>query len=605
MKRLSIVGLMLASAFALTNCSQEIVPPIQENDVIVDESIKEDTTPEEVVSIPFEVYANSAADEAETKTTNAGNNTKWAVGDDINVYHSVHNANDYVNNHAFVIADTEKGLFGGGLKSSLTEETYDWCFLYPYDEIRGNTLTDVVVKIGVDEEGNYIQPQLVANSKAHVAGIGYPMFGTTKNQYPDGIPANENPKVKMKHLSAMVAIKLVNETGNDITINQIELESATHPIIGKFNVDLTEDIPVFSVTSDGDDNNENNEYSNSVVLKGGTEGVVISKAEGDKESFSKFYMAVAPVTDKFTIRINGTTITRDLEIPLESGKVTTIKIKIPRLQGTLSSAITKDGKSFVNWGDKTSVNKATINGATNIDLYTVNNGTIVISGGISDFLGRQAGGGVLPLSFFASSKVKIINDGSVEESAAKLSLKSIYVNVIDVADVTIEGSALDESIGINVTFNPVLLGNFNLNNIIVLNEELAYYSIDEAKADYLIQDGLANSDKFKNRTINKDIKATDFNVALFRSAMFSMSQPAWEKLYKLAQVMAPGQFSDYNDKKEDTPLGALLRGCAQGGLKGVGYRGLVAVAVSMATMEVTLDTSGEVAMWGMNINGGQ
>ena len=42
MKRLSIVGLMLASAFALTNCSQEIVPPIQENDVIVDESIKGD-----------------------------------------------------------------------------------------------------------------------------------------------------------------------------------------------------------------------------------------------------------------------------------------------------------------------------------------------------------------------------------------------------------------------------------------------------------------------------------------------------------------------------------------------------------------------------------
>ena len=431
------------------------------------------------------------------------------------------------------------------------------------------------------------------------------MFGTTKNQYPDGIPANENPKVKMKHLSAMVAIKLVNETGNDITINQIELESATHPIIGKFNVNLTEETPIFRVTSDGDDNKENDEYSNSVVLRGGTDGVVISKAEGNNESSAKFYMAVAPVTDKFTIRINGTAITKDLEIPLEPGKVTTIKIKIPRLQGTLSSAITKSGKSFVDWGDATSVNKATINGTANIDLYTIKNETIVISGGISDFLGRSAGGGVLPLSFFASSKVKIIDDGSVVESPAKLSLKSIYVNVLNVADVTIEGSAIDETIGINVTFDPVLLGNFNLNNIIVLNEGEAHYSIDEAKADYLIKTGLAESDKFNNRTIHSDIKATDYNVGLFREAMFNMSQSAWLKLYKLAQVMAPGQFKEFNAEKEDTPLGGLLRGCADSSVKGIGYRVGVSAAVSLATMEVALETSGEVAMWGMNINGGE
>jgi hypothetical protein len=292
------------------------------------------------------------------------------------------------------------------------------------------------------------------------------------------------------------------------------------------------------------------------------------------------------------------------DVNFEAGKVTTLRVTIPTLKGTLSSAITKNGTTFVDWGENTSYDQVSINGTEGIDLYTVNNGQITISGKISEFLGTETGNGVLPLSFFASSKVSIDDSGSIISSPATLSLNSLYVNVINVADVLIEGSALEESIGINVTFNPVLLGDYGIENIIIIDEERAHYSIDEDKANRLIKDGLAGSEKFNKRTIHTDIKATDYDLALFRSAMFKMDQAAWEKLFKLAQVMAPGQFSEYN-KQDDTLLGKLLRGCADSSWKGGIYRGTVAVAISLATMEVTLITNGEVAMWGMNIYGGE
>ena len=84
MKRLSIFGLMLASAFALTNCTEQVQLPDVDNDLIVDE-ITNQENPEEGISIPFEVYATA---DAETKTANDGIYTNWQNEDDISVYHS-------------------------------------------------------------------------------------------------------------------------------------------------------------------------------------------------------------------------------------------------------------------------------------------------------------------------------------------------------------------------------------------------------------------------------------------------------------------------------------------------------------------------------------
>ena len=606
MKRLSIVGLMLASAFALTNCSQEIVPPIQENDVIVDESIKEDTTPEEVVSIPFEVYANPSA-ETKTSHDSANNGTKWVDKDEINVYHSVHGENSYTNNHKFTILDVNKGLFGGGLAEPLASGTYDWCFLYPYDESRGNTLTAATVKIGTDEQGNFIQTQSQADSKSHIAGTSYPMFGSTKTDYPNGIPAGENPKVRMKHLSALVAVKLVNETGNDITINHIELEAANHPIVGKFNVDLTKSTPIFSVTSDGDKNKENDGYSNSAILKLGAEGIQINKAVGTDESYAKFYMAVAPVTDKFTIRINGAEISNDVEIPLVSGKVTTLKVTIPALLGTQTFNTKKGSTDFVTWDNK-SESTATINGQQGLKVYTVSNGTITIKGTLADFLGKDKNNSALPLSFYAASKVTQGPDGKLVESPANLEVKSVSIYkhiLIEVPKYIIFGSPvvwMDKEIdmsfagedlsanmgGMRVGFDLPKLGLFqedlNKNNLIILDETDNYYYLDENKANTLIKSA-----------------GVDFQIQGFRDAIFDADYDAWVGLYNLARKLAPGQFNDLNGGKGDTALGELLNGLIDDGALGGIIRGVATIMIQSADITIVLQTTGDAVCWGLNV----
>ena len=588
MKRLSIFGLMLASAFALTNCSQEIVPPIQENDVIVDESIKEDATPEEIVSIPFEVYANPSA---ETKTShNPDNNgTKWSDKDEINVYHSVHGSNSYTNNHKFTIANVEKGLFGGGLASMLEADAYDWCFLYPYDSSRGNTLTNTTVTIGTDEQGRYIQTQLTADSKAHIAGPGCPMYGSTMDEYPNGIPAGENPKVRMKHLSALVAVKLVNETGNNIIINQIELESANNPIVGRFNVDLSGATPVFNVTPDGDENVENDKYSNSAILNLGAEGIQINGANEDNESFAKFYMAVAPVKDKFTIKINGTAITKDVEIPLESGKVTTLKVAIPMLKGTQEFGTEKeDGTKFITWDNKnTTAGTATINGQPNVQIKTVSDGTITISGTFDQFIGDVAENCALPLSFYAASKHS-------DSTPAGLKIKTMHVYCHLTADVwgkeymneelnrTFTGEALSEKIGnLPISFSLDPLGDFSTGNVVILKEVDSYYHLSEKKTNDILAGYLKK-------------EGVEFVIQDIRDAIYKNNDSAWSNLIDAMQTLAPAQFG------KSEPLGILLS-CLKIPVVGPAVRKDVLDDIKAATLDVVLETTGDAICWGLNV----
>ena len=77
MKRLLTIGLMLASAFALTNCAEQLDTPIQENDIIADVTEQEFET-----GTPFEVYI----DDMETKTSYSSNKTIWVPGDGIALY---------------------------------------------------------------------------------------------------------------------------------------------------------------------------------------------------------------------------------------------------------------------------------------------------------------------------------------------------------------------------------------------------------------------------------------------------------------------------------------------------------------------------------------
>ena len=67
-KTIFTLGLMLAAALSLTNCTKN-----------------EEATFTPEVKVPFELYANMD----DTRTTNDGIHTNWAANDEINVFHAV------------------------------------------------------------------------------------------------------------------------------------------------------------------------------------------------------------------------------------------------------------------------------------------------------------------------------------------------------------------------------------------------------------------------------------------------------------------------------------------------------------------------------------
>lgn len=579
MKRLFIFGLVLASAFALTNCTEQVQFPDTDNDIVVDESTIETENPAEDFSIPFEVYANPSA-ETKTEHDPDNNGTKWVENDKIRVYHAkTTTPTTYVKHSEFTLRDAKEGLFGGALNSGVGKELgaqNNWYFLYPHSS-SADTPDKAVVTIGANAEGKYIQTQVGLDSKAHIQGESYPMYGSQPN-----VNNAVNPRVKMKHLSALVAIKLVNETGNPITIEQLELEAATKNIVGEVEFNLTNTSPEvkgYGTSSKVAILQLKTDDADGIIIPAGTE--------------AKFYIGVAPINDKFTIRVNGTAITKDQDIPLESGKVTTLKVAIPKLEGILTS----DTGKMVTWPDATVPYAASINGESGISVYSVNNNVITISGYMDKLIGKDANSGVLPISFYAASKVTRDSDGKFIENQAKLKLTSITLDIFSVVKETITGESLTAKLGINTYFEPSLIGLFD-NNLIILDEPPIYYYLDVAKAEGLLQSGLNNNDEFKK----SGLIATDYNIGLIRSALLGSQKNAYKKLLDLARVIAPGQFKETSPNGEDAMLGSVLRSCASSSIGGGILRATIAGAMYMSPLTITLTTEGDVAFWGMNIN---
>jgi hypothetical protein len=85
-------GMMLAAAFTLTNCAEEIENPNQQP---------------EKQGYPYEIVASTV----NTKTVNDGMATKWDDNDAINLFHAVAGAQGYGTNDECTIADVETGSF--------------------------------------------------------------------------------------------------------------------------------------------------------------------------------------------------------------------------------------------------------------------------------------------------------------------------------------------------------------------------------------------------------------------------------------------------------------------------------------------------------------
>lgn len=404
MKRQLTIGLMLAAAFTLTNCSEQLVSPDVENETIVDETINDGSADD--VRIPYEVIVN----EPTTKTISNGENLYWVdeataaangLGkqgtDKINLFSKASNVTSYTSHDVFVYAGGKK--FVGELTGSMGTSN-NWYAIYPYSS--DNTVStdaDADIKgkitIGASKEASFIQTQKAADSKAHIAGPTCPMYHYLENH-----PGTSTPTFTMNHLSALLAIEIVNavpegsqEVKGDIIINSAEINFPAEQIVGDFDVKIKGKTVMYTPVA--------NSTSNTAAISLGGASFTIP-ANGT----TTLYMAVKPFDasgQKLTISINGSTksVTLPTNVKFEAGKLTKLRVPLKLTAPAQSNVFEiNKGKHASLVGSYSSFETMYINGhRTDVAVLgtPAKPGQVKISGTPKELLN------MVPVTFYASS----------------------------------------------------------------------------------------------------------------------------------------------------------------------------------------------------------
>ena len=298
MKKIISWGMMLAAAFTLTNCAKEIDAPVQES---------------ESNGYPFEIIASTV----DTKTVNDGMSTRWADGDQINVFHAVCDGEDYKNNGAFEVKETESGNFKGELCEKLDpKEEYDWYAFYPYKSQIASPKNEagwayIGNKNGITQEGGY-------GKTAHLASSNCPLYGVAK-----AVPAADTPSIEMQHLSSVVAINVTNMTDEPLTVTGATF-TANEPIVGSFYIDFS-GVPTYTSSEE--------QY----VSNAATVNVIGGTALGNGES-GVLYLVVKPFTaakdSKLYLSVNGyeKELTMPQDVTFTAGKIKTLNFAYDKVE---------------------------------------------------------------------------------------------------------------------------------------------------------------------------------------------------------------------------------------------------------------------------------
>ena len=491
MKRLLTIGLMLASAFALTNCTEQIVSPVQEEAINIDGT--NDTLLEEEVGTPYEVFVESY----ETKTAMTNDwKTAWLdssqVGgpDMINLFSIPYNGSEYIKHGAFEFVGNQTfhgELYGGGI-SNLADKN-NWYSVYPYNSNSSSGTTGITanVTIGASKEDNYTQTQNTADNKTHLAGPYYPLYGIKNN-----VPKDKTPKFKMSHLFAIVAIKVENKTKGPLVVKNAEI-SAPVEIVGNFSVNITGDEPAFDKVSD--------DVVSKIARVDLSEAISIAA-----KSSATLYLAIKPFDSSnkdITISINGDAskgngASRTIQMPantkFEAGKITTLNVPIQNLSYGSTTTNLLDDKGTIITGtylifQKTESTKmvemsnvttqnVVINGE-NVTAYVLGNesstGSVTIKGKAPELMKR------LPIEFYAAS---------MNGEKAVMRLESIRIDLWEglYVDKTMSFAQLTSSYvsAERITFNGLVPVEIYNNHLLVLDEEPYHKQVNESSAQNLI-----------------------------------------------------------------------------------------------------------------------
>lgn len=268
-KNLLSLGLIAATAFTLTNCTQEIANPVEPS----------------VDGVPFEIIASPL----ETKTTNDGMSTVWATGDAINLFHAVSGATEYENDGKFEFV--EGNTFKGTLTEALSEDNiYNLYALYPYNSNIKTPGERTSGYLTVGSTSSKAQVQNGNSSTAHIAGENYPLGGV----YYDWDGGSEVPvQVEMSHLTTLLEVVVTNQTGKPLVVESVSFTGSDN-IVGTYFIDITGNTPSFTESG-------TNYVSKTAVL------TVLDGEPIPNGGTEKFYLAIKPFdsTGDITLAVNN------------------------------------------------------------------------------------------------------------------------------------------------------------------------------------------------------------------------------------------------------------------------------------------------------------
>lgn len=277
--------------------------------------------------------------------------------------------------------------------------------------------TAVTIGANKDAKGKYVQTQTGKTNKNHIDGIMYPMYGSQVK-----VSKTQNPRVKMKHLSALVAIKIVNQGtgGGSIIINNAEFgvpeitsgqdKQSEIKVVGDFKVNFTGSEPAFEALG--------NSSSKAVITL--DEGIEIQPGEANAATL---YLAVRPFKAAagtiLEIGVNGSTrrVKMTKDVKFEAGKVTTLKVPVkdltfgPTITNALSIKSTgMKNMSLVSWNEVKNTQTVTFNNYSTetivvngkeVNAYVIGTdnapGTITIKGTPAELFKY------IPATFYAAS----------------------------------------------------------------------------------------------------------------------------------------------------------------------------------------------------------
>lgn len=398
-------GMMLAAAFTLTNCAEEIENPNQQP---------------EKQGYPYEIVASTV----DTKTVNDGMATKWDDNDAINLFHAVAGTQDYRTNGEFTIADVETGRFTGTLTEALgADNSYDWYALYPYAESittpgdRTKGYTYIGHSNGLNQTGY--------DSKASLKETICPLYGVAK-----AVASSETPSITMNHLTSVVAIKVTNTTEEPLTITTASL-TAEEDIVGPYYIDITKN-PVVYKAREGSVKNT----------------AVVNVSDGtalDKGKSATLYLAIKPFTAEagtsLTLSVNNyakepKVLTSD--VTFHAGKIKTLNFAYDYVAPAGEQSVTFDFTSADEL-NALGVTLPDVNGGTNVTTLTKGDVTFVAEGG--------------------STKTRVYNSsGKYDLRAYKGATLTFTVPTgYVISDIIVEGSATTGISKSTMPNNPVVL----------------------------------------------------------------------------------------------------------------------------------------------------